>query len=343
MQPRVEAVETCPLSPDKGRLVYANLPDRFHGVPGRYNIYWCDTCQLAWLNPRPIREDVGLCYPQAYYTHEPPFALQEALRRPSRWDSLRKAILHSWFGYPRPEGVSKTTLLLGRVLGAIPSLRKRAYYSLKLRLPWTGEGRLLDVGCGSGMFLLYMRALGWQVVGVDIDAQAVEACRQVGLTAYAGTLEEQRFPEASFDAITMSHVIEHISDPLRLLQECYRILKPGGYLGIVTPNWESLGHKWFMANWYALEVPRHFVLFTLSSLQAALRQTGFHINKAQTLVDKWMAHCIYGLSTQYEKFGRAEGPVSPLKMRLFELVEKSLHSLSPKVGEELLIVAQKPK
>lgn len=250
-------------------------------------------------------------------------------------------MLHSWYGYPA-EGLPPSLKVLGKAAGLIPYLRRRAYYSLKLRLPWTGKGRLLDVGCGNGIYLLYMQALGWDAVGVDPDPSAVEACHQAGLTAYAGTLESQHFPEAYFDAITMSHVIEHVSDPVALLQECYRILRPGGYIGIVTPNWKSLGHKLFKADWFGLEIPRHFFLYTPTSLRILLERVGYSPDKVQTLSNKWMLQCIYGLSKQFEKYGRAEGEVSSLRMRAFELAERLLHVFFPYIGEEILVIAQKP-
>jgi 2-polyprenyl-3-methyl-5-hydroxy-6-metoxy-1,4-benzoquinol methylase len=106
------------------------------------------------------------------------------------------------------------------------------------------HGRLLEVGCGSGMILKSMQKLGWQVEGVDFDPAAVEAARKRGLDVHLGTLSEQEFRANSFDAIIMGHCIEHVPDPINLLRECYRILEPGGRLVVITPNVVLIGAVW---------------------------------------------------------------------------------------------------
>jgi SAM-dependent methyltransferase len=78
-----------------------------------------------------------------------------------------------------------------------------------------------------------------------------------------------------FDVITMSHVIEHVHEPIQVLEACYRLLKPGGQLWIETPNISSLGRSRFQHNWRGLETPRHLVLFNRRSLHQALQRAGF--------------------------------------------------------------------
>jgi predicted SAM-dependent methyltransferase len=90
-----------------------------------------------------------------------------------------------------------------------------------------------------------------------------------------GALEAQRFADKRFDAVTMSHVIEHLHDPLRTLRECRRILKPGGRLSIVTPNIESRGHRRYRRNWMHLDPPRHLHLFGPAALRVLVERAGF--------------------------------------------------------------------
>jgi 2-polyprenyl-3-methyl-5-hydroxy-6-metoxy-1,4-benzoquinol methylase len=93
---------------------------------------------------------------------------------------------------------------------------------------------VLDVGCGSGFFMLM---LGGNVVGID-NAENVEVCRKRGLTAYAADLENDRFPleNETFDAAVCLEVMEHLRNPNNCLNEVSRLLKPGGHLLISTPN-----------------------------------------------------------------------------------------------------------
>ncbi len=116
-----------------------------------------------------------------------------------------------------------------------------------------GAARVLDVGCGSGVLLARMQSLGWQVEGVEVDPDGVKAARARGVPVRLGMLEKQGFPDNHFDAVHSAHVIEHVYDPLSLLRECHRILKPGGTLVILTPNIASIRTQ---AVWLGLAEPR---------------------------------------------------------------------------------------
>ncbi len=143
-------------------------------------------------------------------------------------------------------------------------------------LPWHGEGRLLDFGCGGGSYLRCMHSLGWQVTGLDLSAVAVERVRSdLGLHALVGTLPHPLLGPASFDVITMWHSLEHVHDPLTVLREARRLLAPGGRLLVAAPNLDSLPFRWFGPAWYALDLPRHLTHFTPRTLDLMLRRAGF--------------------------------------------------------------------
>jgi len=135
-------------------------------------------------------------------------------------------------------------------------------------------GRLLDVGCGNGSRLRKMRDLGWDVVGQDVDPEAVAVARGSGLEVHLGPLHSAKFLTGSFDAILMAHVIEHVHDPVALLQECRRVLHPEGRLVAFTPNFESYGHRRLGESWLGLDPPRHLHIFTLTTLRAAAVRSG---------------------------------------------------------------------
>jgi 2-polyprenyl-3-methyl-5-hydroxy-6-metoxy-1,4-benzoquinol methylase len=134
--------------------------------------------------------------------------------------------------------------------------------------PFCRNGRLLDVGCGNGDHLSRMRGYGWEVAGIEPDPAAARVARdRHGLEVHEGTVEDAPFAARSYDALTCCHVIEHIGAPQAFLRSMVRFLKPGGRLVIVTPNADSLGHRFFGRDFYSLDPPRHLVLFTPRALR----------------------------------------------------------------------------
>src|SRR5207249_9170231 len=104
---------------------------------------------------------------------------------------------------------------------------------------------------------------------------AVTTARAAGLDAMVGTIESAPYPPESFEAITLSHVIEHLHDPVGALRACARLLRRDGMLWLATPNLDSPGHHRFGRDWFGLDPPRHLVLFGLDGLGRALEQEGF--------------------------------------------------------------------
>ena len=344
MSLRMEEVPACLLCGTQGTSLYKGLHDRLYSVPGTFELWHCPNCGFIWLNPRPIQEDIPKLY-ETYYTHQTPKTSEpggSGTLRKFR-DALRRLILEACYAYPSESGHRLLRLVAGRVLGAIPLLRARAAYGLGVRfLAWCGRGRLLDVGCGNGFYLSLMRTLGWDVAGVEVDSQAIAVCRAQGLSVFPGTLEEARFPDDSFDVITMNHVIEHVSNPLALLQECYRILSPGGYVAIVTPNVKSLAYRLFRESWFHLDPPRHLCLFHSTTLRKCVQAAGFRVIRAYTWSQ--MVMYIYDHSRQIRLHGKVVSQVTrpSIRARAFAGLEKLLVALGWDIGEEVCVLAQKP-
>ena len=86
------------------------------------------------------------------------------------------------------------------------------------------------------------------------------ALRNRDLKVRVGALEDQSYPPDHFDAVVSSHVTEHVHDPVSLLRECRRVLRPGGLLVVVTSNGKSIGSGRFGTDWRVLEPPRHITV-----------------------------------------------------------------------------------
>jgi len=136
-------------------------------------------------------------------------------------------------------------------------------------------GRLLDVGCGPGFLLRVARDRGWEPTGIDPSPFSVERARTEGIEAHQGMLEDLALPEASFDAITLMQVIEHVVDPRALLAECRRLLRPGGALVVATPNPGSLLAQVKREAFNYWIPPVHCVWYTPGALRRVLGRAGF--------------------------------------------------------------------
>ena len=142
-------------------------------------------------------------------------------------------------------------------------------------------GRLLDVGCGEATFLRLAQQAGWQVTGTELSEAAVRQAPELDL--HRGEVWEVRLPADTFDVVTSWHVIEHASDPKRLVTELFRVLRPGGWLVLATPNLHDyvfrLGYFAGRGHWPALyeddERELHLFHFSPRTLSALMHSVGF--------------------------------------------------------------------
>jgi SAM-dependent methyltransferase len=151
-----------------------------------------------------------------------------------------------------------------------------------MHLPVIREGAFLDVGCATGNCLAVMQALGMRVRGVEVSPVAGRIAQERGLDVIVGTLDQAALPDAAFDVVGMSHVLEHIQDPVPVLEACRRVLVPGGRLVIAVPNIRSLGFESYGMHWIGLDPPVHVHQFTPDSLKAAAQRAGFEQMKVIT-------------------------------------------------------------
>lgn len=207
----------------------------------RTDLVSCRHCGLVYQNPRPTVEEMSAHYPPEYDSYAP-----NPVAERTPW------LLRIVYDY----GVRKRAQAVTRVVSS---------------------GRLLDVGCATGTFLLGMRRhSNLELFGVEISRHAAEIARSEGLNVVTGSLEQAAFPDEHFDAITLWDVFEHLHDPAGTLEELHRILRPGGALIMRVPNLDSWDARLFGPYWAGLDAPRHTYVFRIQDLRRFLSRAGFN-------------------------------------------------------------------
>jgi 2-polyprenyl-3-methyl-5-hydroxy-6-metoxy-1,4-benzoquinol methylase len=341
---RLEAAGPCPVcSSVRRRKAYEGLRDWLGGSPGSWSFDACEDCGLLVLDPRYRRADIGLAY--ATYDHHlaAPQPEPAADARATWAQIVMRAYRRHAYGYP--DGLPRWLGFLARLAVPYPEGAEAVGFSV-LYLRWLPGGELLDVGCGAGAQLVAMRQLGWRVAGVDLDPRAVEMAKRLhDLDVRQGTLEQQRFPPDRFDAVTVSHTIEHVHDPLGLVRECGRVLKPGGRLVVVTPNADSLGRKRLGPSWIGLQPPRHLYLFSCATLRRLAERAGLDVGSVRSSVRNaefaWLLG--RGALTEWPRPGqRPPRGWAGRRARAFQLAEWLLSIAGREAGEEIVLIASKP-
>lgn len=252
------SISRCPLCGSNDRPLYVGADLMFHGTE-EFEYRLCNQCGASYQNPMPEPDRIAEFYPQKYRIYEQPVPMRAP--RP-----LELAVLKYARGYQHLQAPQALRYL-------VPLAR---LFLCREDVRYVPRGKLLDIGCGSGRFLRRMRSLGWDCQGVDFSTQAIDVCRSQGLAVHHGDLASAQFSHATFDVVAASHSIEHMSNPDAFVSESARILRHGGVLVVRTPNSHALGRKWFGPCWFADDVPRHLVHFSLDNLDMLAVRHGLH-------------------------------------------------------------------
>lgn len=308
-----------------GIELYDGLTDYLSGMPGTWRIVRCARaeCGMLWLDPKPIAGDLIKAY-ATYHTHG----------RPARSTAE--------LGLSALNAMCKLT---SRLLELGSGLGRQRRQLRSMFLGRTVPGTLLEVGCGSGRFLNRMRRAGWRVQGTDFDpAVARRVHGRYGLRIDVGDLAELAYPAAAYDAVAASQVIEHVHDPIAMLAECFRVLRPGGRLVITTPNALGLPHRLYGRYWRGLEPPRHLHIFTPAALEQCAASVGFQKFLLRTLAAEsaGIYRASEDLMNPKGSVQRRSAPGSVARswwLRYREYV----HSLrDPLLGQDILFIGVKP-
>ena len=272
----LEAV-ACPLCGGLEIDQLASMRDLALGIPGRFPLARCARCGLLHQNPRIRQDQIERAYPPDYPAHRRSPGLGRLWRKHGaavRWRLIRR---HGYRHLATGSGPGSGPL--ARAAAPLVAWWRRHEIDEAFP-PWTGQGRLLDVGCASGVFLRQAAEAGWRVAGIEIDPEAATWARSVTPDIFVGDPTEAPFAPGSFDVVTSFHVVEHLMDPKGALRRMLGWLAPGGLLIVEVPNAGGMGSRVFGRYWSGLDFPRHLIHFTPATMTAMVERAGGRVQRA---------------------------------------------------------------
>ena len=254
-------MNTCPWCKTPTDRTILELKDYFL-TKEDFKIMECPNCGLRFTIPRPAPEEIGKYYQsENYYSHQ----------------QNNKGLVPRIYEFVKSFNIkNKSSMAIGGLT----------------------QGKLLDIGCGVGDFLVQVKKQGWEVQGIEPSDDAKNiAEKRLGFRPYSPG-DYAMFEDHTFDAITMWHVLEHIDNLHFQTKEIHRLLKPGGRLIIALPNFQSFDCQYYKEKWAAWDVPRHLNHFAPDVLREIITSCGFQTIDTQKL--KWDAYYISYMSERFQ-------------------------------------------
>jgi 2-polyprenyl-3-methyl-5-hydroxy-6-metoxy-1,4-benzoquinol methylase len=164
------------------------------------------------------------------------------------------------------------------------------------------NGKLLDIGAGTGAFVHHMQANGWQTIGLEPDEAARKNAKELNNVNLLPSEAFMRFQSDTFDVVTMWHVLEHVHDLHHYIEQLKNIIKPGGRIFIAVPNYECYDASFYKSDWAAYDVPRHLYHFSEEAMYKLLEKHNLKLHATRPM---WYdSFYISLLSEKYKKHKR---------------------------------------
>jgi SAM-dependent methyltransferase len=226
-----------------GGRPFIDAEDDLTGKPGTFHFVTCDSCGLAFQNPRVSLDHIRGFYDDEYIAH-----------RKTDWGLLNAAF--------------------DRAMNRLDAAKDRM---VSRYVGLTASSAVLDVGCGVGTFLQRLRQrYGAAVTGVDFkNLSSYRALH--GAEFHCGLFYDAALADQRFDLVTMWHFLEHDYDPMRSLRTASRVLKRDGYLVIEVPRLDSVTFRLFRNRWPGLQAPQHTVLYDRPHLLQFVERAGLEV------------------------------------------------------------------
>lgn len=237
------SISLCPhCKSDKTHLKFFN-PDYISGEV--FAIESCQSCGLAWTALPKDFSDLSKYYGETYYG-----------KKGSRFVGPMELLVR-FFRQLRVDAMTRD---------------------------FSSPGSALDIGCGRALTLALLKQRGWKVTGTEFSQDLANAAREAYdiEVSVQPSLKECNFDAASFDLISMYHVLEHVQNPFETLAEIRRILRPNGIFFVEVPDVSSWQARLGQGKWFHLDTPRHLWHFDQHSLINLLKENGFEILSQST-------------------------------------------------------------
>ena len=319
---RLEIVHSCPYCGETAHERAASDVEDwfFRNVTDRSDFERCANCSSLWVSARLTSKHLPEAY-ASYYTHSP---VDSTNRKSGLKSWLKACYVQQRFG-GKSDPVTVFAAQLYRRLA--PGL---VHVDALYRFAPPAPARILDYGCGGGTYLRQMRALGYDVVGSDFDPLTLDPLKKDGFTVYpADDIFKQDLSE-TFDLITINHVIEHVADPVELVWNLVRMLKPGGILYCEAPNAGATGLDVFGRYWRGLEAPRHLNVPSRKGLSILLG--GTEMDEGRWIDREWVRSLTWPLSMD---------AVPPAERPAYEERAAQAPSQTLDNSEYLIVIARK--